>query len=103
MSKPELRITRSESFRQISASAIVILHTPVEFRIMIYTDYPEYGPDLKVKSIERVREMDIVLSPQHAKILLGALKANIERYEKQFGEIRPMPKAPPVKPPEYAV
>jgi hypothetical protein len=28
------------------------------------------------------------MTPQHAKMLLGALKENIEKFENQFGEIQ---------------
>jgi hypothetical protein len=30
----------------------------------------------------------IITTPQHAKLLLNALKENIEKYEKTFGEIK---------------
>jgi len=29
-----------------------------------------------------------VMTPQHTKMLLNALKDNIEKYEKKFGEIK---------------
>ncbi len=37
-------------------------------------------PKAKVKS-------RIILTPQHAKRLMGALKDNIQKYEAQFGKI----------------
>ena len=30
----------------------------------------------------------IIMTPQHVKMFLGALKENIERFENQFGEIK---------------
>ena len=40
----------------------------------------------------------IIMSPEHAKRLLGALTENIRKYESQFGEIR-LPMNPMMMPP----
>jgi hypothetical protein len=30
----------------------------------------------------------IIMTPQHMKLLIGAMKENLDRYEAQYGEIR---------------
>ena len=58
----------------------IVTHSAAEF-IM---DFIRILPGLtksKVKS-------RIVMSPMHAKTLLSALKDNIDKYEKKFGEIK---------------
>ena len=40
----------------------------------------------------------IIMTPEHAKRLLGALTENIRKYESQFGEIR-LPMNPMMMPP----
>ena len=58
----------------------IVTHSPAEFVM----DFIRILPGLtksKVKS-------RIVISPMHAKTLLIALKDNIEKYEKKFGEIK---------------
>lgn len=58
----------------------IISHSPAEF-IIDFTRVLPGIPKAKVHS-------RIIMTPQHAKLLLSALKENIERYEKQFGEIK---------------
>ena len=40
----------------------------------------------------------VIMTPEHAKRLLGALTENLRKYESQFGEIR-LPMNPMMMPP----
>lgn len=64
----------------IYSNLALISHSPAEFVI----DFTRLLPGVpKTKVYAR-----IIMTPQHAKSLLGALKDNIEKYESQFGEIK---------------
>lgn len=64
----------------IYSNLAVISHSPAEFVI----DFTRMVPGLpKTRVYAR-----IIMTPQHAKSLLGALKDNIGKYEAQFGEIK---------------
>lgn len=58
----------------------IITHSPSEFVIDFIKMMPGV-PKAKVKS-------RIILTPQHAKRLLKALKDNVSRYESSHGEIK---------------
>ena len=58
----------------------VVTHSLAEFILDFIRVLPGV-PKSKVKS-------RIVMSPMHAKTLLSALKDNIDKYEKKFGEIK---------------
>lgn len=57
-----------------------ISHSPEEF-VIDFIFRPPGSP--KAKVISRV-----LMTPGHAKRLLGALKENVEKYEKRFGKIK---------------
>jgi hypothetical protein len=57
------------------------------FRISVFTDYSEFEETGAVKGLVRKRMVDITLSPHHLKVLSSIIKDQIERYEKNFGEI----------------
>ncbi len=58
----------------------IITHSTAEFVI----DFTRVLPGVpKAKVHARV-----IMTPQHAKLLLNALKDNIEKFEKKFGEIK---------------
>lgn len=61
------------------ANLAVISHTPGEFFIDFISVAPNM-PQAKVQS-------RIIMNPENAKNLLMALRDNIQRYEKNFGEI----------------
>ena len=64
----------------IYSNLAMITHSPAEFVV----DFTRMLPGVpKTKVYAR-----IIMTPQHAKSLLRALKDNIEKYEKQFGEIK---------------
>ena len=64
----------------IYSNLALITHSPAEFVI----DFTRMLPGVpKTKVYAR-----LIMTPQHAKSLLNALKDNIDKYEKQFGEIK---------------
>ena len=64
----------------IYSNLAIITHSPAEFVI----DFTRVLPGVpKAKVLAR-----IVMTPQHARMLLNALTDNIEKYEKKFGEIK---------------
>ncbi len=64
----------------IYSNLAMIAHSPSEFVVDFIRMMPGL-PKAKVKS-------RIILTPQHAKRLLGALAENIERYESVYGPIK---------------
>ncbi len=80
--KPKNQINielNEESAEGIYANLAMITHSPSEFIIDFIKMMPGM-PKAKVKS-------RIILTPQHAKRLLRALKDNIHKYESMHGDI----------------
>lgn len=64
----------------IYSNFVLIAHSPSEFII----DFARILPGVqKARVYSR-----IVMTPQHARMLLEALGENIKKYESRFGEIR---------------
>ncbi len=62
------------------ANLAIITHSPAEFVI----DFTRILPGVpKAKVYSR-----IIMTPQHAKALLVALQDNVQKFEKQHGEIK---------------
>lgn len=64
----------------IYSNLAIISHSPAEF-IIDFTRLLPGVPKAKVHA-------RIIMTPQHAKMLLGALRENVEKYERTFGEIK---------------
>jgi hypothetical protein len=64
----------------IYSNLAIITHSPAEF-IVDFTRILPGIPKAKVHA-------RIIMTPQHAKMLLHALSDNIDKYEKKFGEIK---------------
>jgi len=63
----------------IYSNLAIISHSPAEFVI----DFTRILP-----GVPRARvHARIVMTPQHARLLLNALEDNISKYERQYGEI----------------
>ena len=78
--QPQLSIELSEeSAEGIYSNLVMIAHSPEEFILDFIRVMPGV-PKARVKS-------RIIVTPQHAKRLLAAIKDNISRYEAQFGPI----------------
>ncbi|MCH8486905.1 MAG: DUF3467 domain-containing protein [Candidatus Cyclonatronum sp.] len=77
--KLEIELTKEEAPGTYS-NLVMITHSPSEFVF----DFIAVMPGLpKAKVMKR-----LVLTPDHAKRLAGALNDNINRYEKQHGTIK---------------
>ncbi len=64
----------------IYANLAMITHSPTE----IIIDFARIMPrSPKARVLSR-----IIMTPMHAKLLLGALEENIKKHEQQFGEIK---------------
>ncbi|HEX2788007.1 MAG TPA: DUF3467 domain-containing protein [Ignavibacteria bacterium] len=63
----------------IYSNLAIISHSPAEFILDFTRVFPGI-PKAKVHA-------RIIMTPQHAKLFLMALKENVGNYEKQFGEI----------------
>lgn len=64
----------------IYSNLAIITHSPAEFVV----DFTRILPGVpKAKVLSR-----IVMTPQHTKLLLNALRDNIQKYEEKFSEIK---------------
>jgi len=63
----------------IYSNLAIITHSPAEF-ILDFTRIVPGVPKAKVHA-------RIITTPQHAKLLMRALKDNIDKFEQRFGEI----------------
>ena len=66
----------------VFANLALIAHTPTEFVL----DFAQIMPGLQQANVVS----RIVVTPDQAKKILGALQNNIGQYEKKFGEIEPI-------------
>jgi len=64
----------------IYSNLAIITHSPAEF-ILDFVRIVPGAPKAKVYA-------RIITTPQHAKMLMKALKENIDKYENRFGEIK---------------
>ncbi len=77
---PQINIEIGEKEAEgIYSNLAIITHSPAEF-IIDFTRIVPGVPKAKVHA-------RIITTPQHAKMLMKALKDNIERFETRFGEI----------------
>ncbi len=64
----------------IYSNLAIITHSPAEFII----DFTRVTP-----GVPRARvHARIIMTPQHLKLLMNAMKENMERYEHAYGEVR---------------
>lgn len=64
----------------IYSNLALIAHSPAEF----FIDFARMVPGAAKATVQS----RIIMTPAHMKFLLTAIKDNIEKYEKQFGEIK---------------
>lgn len=64
----------------IYSNMVMITHSPSEFIL----DFARVMPGLPRAKVHA----RIIMTPQHAKLLLKALEDNIKKYENRFGEIK---------------
>lgn len=77
--KTQLNIEIPADLEEVYSNLAVIAHSSSEF-VMDFIRVMPNMPKSKVKS-------RIIMNAEHAKRLMFALQQNIEKYEKQFGEI----------------
>ncbi len=63
------------------ANLAVISHSPNEF----FMDFIAMAPNMPQAKVQS----RIIMTPENAKNLMGALIENVKKYEATFGEIRP--------------
>jgi hypothetical protein len=64
----------------IYSNLVLIAHSPAEF----FLDFARMVPGIPKANVQA----RVIMTPSHVKFLINALKENIERFEKQFGEIK---------------
>jgi len=64
----------------VYSNLAIITHSNAEFVI----DFTRVMPGVKKAKVQS----RVIMTPQHAKLLLNALKDNIEKFEKRHGEIK---------------
>ena len=85
-SKIDIELTDAQA-QGVYSNLSIINHSPSEFVV----DYLSLMPGMpKARIVSRV-----ILTPMHAKKMLGALAENVHRYEALFGEIRDTEAVPP--------
>ena len=78
--KQQMNIELDEEMAEgVYSNLVMIAHSPEEF-ILDFIRVMPGGPKARVKS-------RVIVTPQHAKRLMHALKDNIERFERAHGEI----------------
>lgn len=81
MEKKELQIAvRPEVADGTYSNLAIIGHTPSEFII----DFVRVMPGVEKANVQS----RVIMTPEHAKRLLNALRENIGGYEQKFGEIK---------------
>jgi hypothetical protein len=79
----QLESVRSERFASIYSNATNLEVTPWDFKFIFgVLVKPPTGSIPKIESLT-----EVIMSPQHAKALLGILENNIQEYEKKIGKI----------------
>lgn len=80
--KNELKIELSPEVATGHYSNLAVLsHSPNEF----FLDFIAVAPNMPQAKVQS----RIIMTPENAKNLLGALMENVKKYEATFGEIRP--------------
>jgi len=83
MEQKQLSINISPDKQQgVFANLALIAHTPTEFVL----DFAQLMPGIQQANIVS----RVVVTPDQAKKILGALQNNLAQYEKKFGEINPV-------------
>ncbi len=72
----------------IYSNVVFIAHSPSE----VILDFARILPGLPKARVHA----RVIMTPQHAKSLLGALEQNLKNYESQFGAIK-LPGEPPAQ------
>ena len=83
MDQKELKINIAPDKAQgVFANLALIAHTPTEFVL----DFAQMMPGIQQANVVA----RVVVTPDQAKKILGALQNNIGQYEKKYGTIQPI-------------
>lgn len=94
----QLETVRSDKFTSVYSNSANLEVTPWDFKFVFgVLIKPTTGSTPKIENLT-----EVIMSPQHAKALLGVLNTNLQEYEKQVGEIKlpqptPIPESPVTK------
>jgi Protein of unknown function (DUF3467) len=70
------------------ANGVAIFYGPWDFTIAFYQGVPAPNPDDPNTAVITHSQLQrIVMSPQHTKAVMYGLRANLEKWEAQFGTI----------------
>ena len=84
MSEQKLNINISQDKASgVFANIVLIAHTPTEFVL----DFAQIMPGMNNQANVVSR---VIVTPDQAKKILGALQNNVAQYEKKFGAINPI-------------
>jgi hypothetical protein len=86
----QLETTESPTFQSVYSNSANLEVTPWDFKF-VFGALKSQGAGKPPKIENR---LEVVMSPQHAKALLGIFTTHLQEYEKQVGEIK-LPKAQP--------
>ncbi len=76
----------------IFSNLVLISHSQSEFVF----DFVRLMPNMKTANVKS----RIIVTPDHAKRILSAMAENIERYEKEYGEIKVISQRPNIEMPQ---
>jgi hypothetical protein len=89
----QLESVQSSSYVSIYSNSANLEVTPWDFKLIFGALVKsEAGKPPKIEN-----RVEVVMSPQHAKALLGIFASNVQEYEKQMGEIK-LPQPQPAHP-----
>ena len=77
--KNEQKESKQRRIKTVYSNIVRIGHSPYEFML----DFGQFQPEGK----RAFMDVRIIISPQHAKAILKALKENIEGFEEKYGRI----------------
>ena len=88
---PQIKIELSADLKPTYANFAIVNHSYNEIVIDLAHVMPNV-PQTRVQT-------RLVMTPYHAKLLLGALNTNLQNYERRFGEIKIQGTGLPASPP----
>lgn len=86
MEQKEIQAIQNIDNSPLMSNQQTVAHQPDKFILDFKGAYPQYTPDNKQTVV--INHKVVLMDPYIAKDFLNILKLNIERYEKQFGEIK---------------
>ncbi len=88
MERIEVKTIKSDKFHRLYATGAKGGHTPFDFRIGFYNEWPADESTSERQIIEREILVEIILAPLAAKQLVNWLDKHVKEYEKHAGVIK---------------